>query len=146
MNLANTVITQDNSSLQSMGTDQLLDLFSLDIQVEQSKKDSERVPTRTEQKTSVQNILDNMEELWDEKQYETEYNLDTFMESLLTEPVQTSWIWTQQLRSPAKLARVKRGGLSLAVLFFLWWISRKLSGRFFFCNGQENVLWITLFL
>lgn len=90
MNLANTVITQDNSSLQSMGTDQLLDLFSLDIQVEQSKKDSERVPTRTEQKTSVQNILDNMEELWDEKQYETEYNLDTFMESLLTEPVQTS--------------------------------------------------------
>ena len=30
MNIANAVITQDNSSLQSMGTDQLLDLFSLD--------------------------------------------------------------------------------------------------------------------
>ena len=30
MNIANTVISQENSSLQSMGTDQLLDLFTLD--------------------------------------------------------------------------------------------------------------------
>lgn len=30
MSIANTVISQDNSSLQSMGTDQLLNLFTLD--------------------------------------------------------------------------------------------------------------------
>lgn len=30
MNIANTVISQENASLQSMGTDQLLDLFTLD--------------------------------------------------------------------------------------------------------------------
>lgn len=30
MSIANTVISQDNASLQSMGTDQLLNLFSLD--------------------------------------------------------------------------------------------------------------------
>lgn len=30
MSIANTVISQDNASLQSMGTDQLLDLFTLD--------------------------------------------------------------------------------------------------------------------
>lgn len=30
MNIANTVISQENSSLQTMGTDQLLDLFTLD--------------------------------------------------------------------------------------------------------------------
>lgn len=30
MNIANTVISQENTSLQSMGTDQLLDLFTLD--------------------------------------------------------------------------------------------------------------------
>lgn len=30
MSIANTVINQDNSSLQSMGTDQLLNLFTLD--------------------------------------------------------------------------------------------------------------------
>ena len=33
MNIANTVISQENSSLQSMGTDQLLDLFTLDDKV-----------------------------------------------------------------------------------------------------------------
>ena len=30
MGVANTIISQENSSLQSMGTDQLLNLFSLD--------------------------------------------------------------------------------------------------------------------
>lgn len=30
MNVANTVISQENTSLQSMGTEQLLDLFTLD--------------------------------------------------------------------------------------------------------------------
>lgn len=30
MNIANTVISQENTSLQSMGTEQLLDLFTLD--------------------------------------------------------------------------------------------------------------------
>lgn len=30
MSIANTIISQDNASLQSMGTDQLLNLFSLD--------------------------------------------------------------------------------------------------------------------
>lgn len=30
MSIANTVISQENASLQSMGTDQLLNLFTLD--------------------------------------------------------------------------------------------------------------------
>lgn len=30
MSIANTIISQDNASLQSMGTDQLLNLFTLD--------------------------------------------------------------------------------------------------------------------
>lgn len=30
MTIANTIISQDNASLKTMGTDQLLDLFSLD--------------------------------------------------------------------------------------------------------------------
>lgn len=30
MSIANTVISQDNASMQSMGTEQLLDLFTLD--------------------------------------------------------------------------------------------------------------------
>ncbi len=80
MNIANTVITQDNSSLRSMGTDQLLDLFSLEGK-SSSELAKEEAKSETS-KSSVKNILENMEELWDEKQYENEYNLDSFMESL----------------------------------------------------------------
>ena len=63
-----------------MGTDQLLDLFSLDTNstgTTEAKTDS-----KSQGNTSVKNILENMEELWDDKQYETEYNLDAFMKSL----------------------------------------------------------------
>ncbi|PIK34957.1 hypothetical protein BSL78_28217 [Apostichopus japonicus] len=38
LNIANTVISQENSSLQSMGTDQLLDLFQIN-------KDNDGGPT-----------------------------------------------------------------------------------------------------
>lgn len=85
LNIANTVITQDNSSLQSMGTDQLLDLFNLDM----------NGPTGLGQSTiegnggkskhgsqSMNSIIANLGDLWDESQYETEYNLEDFMQSL----------------------------------------------------------------
>ena len=79
MNIANTVITQDNSSLKFMGTDQLLDLFSLDSSG--SEPGQEKLESKS-RKGSIKNILESMEELWDETQYETEYNLDSFMHSL----------------------------------------------------------------
>ena len=80
MNIANTVISQDNSSLKSMGTDQLLDLFSLDTG--SSGTTPPKTDSKGQGKASVKNILETMDELWDEKQYETEYNLDSFMQSL----------------------------------------------------------------
>ena len=79
MNIANTVITQDNSSLKFMGTDQLLDLFSLDSSG--SEPGQEKLESKS-RKGSIKNILESMEELRDETQYETEYNLDSFMHSL----------------------------------------------------------------
>ena len=80
MNIANTVITQDNSSLKFMGTDQLLDLFSLDSSGSESGQ--EKLESKGRNPSSIKNILESMEELWDETQYETEYNLDSFMQSL----------------------------------------------------------------
>uniref|UniRef100_A0A8C3AU39 B-TFIID TATA-box binding protein associated factor 1 n=1 Tax=Cyclopterus lumpus TaxID=8103 RepID=A0A8C3AU39_CYCLU len=74
ISIANTVISQDNASLQSMGTDQLLNLFSLDKKGEQS--------SATSGKTSMKSVLDGLGELWDQQQYDTEYNLDSFMHSL----------------------------------------------------------------
>ncbi|EDL41777.1 mCG13925 [Mus musculus] len=77
MNIANTVISQENSSLQSMGTDQLLDLFTLDKDGKAEKADSS-----TSGKASMKSVLENLSDLWDAEQYDSEYNLETFMRSL----------------------------------------------------------------
>ncbi|XP_062927802.1 TATA-binding protein-associated factor 172 isoform X2 [Mobula hypostoma] len=76
MSIANTIISQENASLQSMGTDQLLDLFTLD------KDGQENKGSGSTEKSSVKAILENLGELWDQQQYDTEYNLDNFMHSL----------------------------------------------------------------
>ncbi|XP_037321187.2 TATA-binding protein-associated factor 172 [Pungitius pungitius] len=77
MSIANTIISQDNASLQSMGTDQLLNLFSLD-----KGEKGEQQSSSTSGKSSMKSVLDGLGELWDQQQYDTEYNLDSFMHSL----------------------------------------------------------------
>ncbi|XP_072292356.1 TATA-binding protein-associated factor 172 [Eucyclogobius newberryi] len=79
MSIANTVISQDNASLQSMGTDQLLNLFTLD---KDEKVEKSAPCPSTSAKPSVSSVLDGLGELWDQQQYDTEYNLDSFMHSL----------------------------------------------------------------
>lgn len=76
MSIANTVISQENASLQSMGTDQLLDLFTLDKDGAAEKADT------SSGKTSMKSILDNLGDLWSQDQYDSEYSLDSFMHSL----------------------------------------------------------------
>uniref|UniRef100_A0A665UB46 BTAF1 RNA polymerase II, B-TFIID transcription factor-associated n=1 Tax=Echeneis naucrates TaxID=173247 RepID=A0A665UB46_ECHNA len=79
MSIANTIISQENTSLQSMGTDQLLNLFTLDKD-EKSEKGEQTASTSG--KASMKSVLDGLGELWDQQQYDTEYNLDSFMQSL----------------------------------------------------------------
>lgn len=79
MSIANTVISQENASLQSMGTDQLLNLFTLD---KDEKCDKSEASASTSGKSSMKSVLDGLGELWDQQQYDTEYNLDSFMHSL----------------------------------------------------------------
>lgn len=68
-----------------MSTDQLLDLFSLDDSEKgQVSKRSDSSNSGEAGKESIKSILDNLGDLWDEKQYEKEYNLDSFMTSLDT--------------------------------------------------------------
>lgn len=76
MNVANSVITQDNSSLHSMETSQVLDLFTVDASHDAKKSGD---PNK---KISMKDILEDAGELWDEGQYDNEYNLDNFMGSL----------------------------------------------------------------
>ena len=98
LNIANTVITQDNSSLKSMDTGQLLDLFTVE---KEGKRKETTATTEAEQKadgkkSSLKTILESMGDLWDSTLYETEYNLDHFMQSLKWE--QTIFDNVSQLR------------------------------------------------
>ena len=63
-----------------MDTGQLLDLFSVD-QEKRKEKTAAQQPNAAG-KTSLKTMMESMGELWDEEQYETEYNLDNFIGSL----------------------------------------------------------------
>ncbi|XP_015202494.1 TATA-binding protein-associated factor 172 isoform X1 [Lepisosteus oculatus] len=77
MSIANTVISQENASLQSMGTDQLLNLFTLD-----KDKTEKGESSGSSGKASMKSVLDSLGELWDQQQYDAEYDLESFMHSL----------------------------------------------------------------
>ncbi|XP_067042900.1 TATA-binding protein-associated factor 172-like [Acropora muricata] len=79
LNIANTVISQDNSSLSTMDTGQLLDLFTVE---KEKKKEKSSAKQNNPGQASLKTMMENLGELWDEEQYETEYNLDNFIESL----------------------------------------------------------------
>ena len=69
-----------------MDTSQILDLFTVDSGRQDSKKQNNKDGSATAAsgsgKTSLKNIMEEMDDLWDEKQYENEYDLENFMGSL----------------------------------------------------------------
>ncbi|XP_065898514.1 TATA-binding protein-associated factor 172-like isoform X2 [Dysidea avara] len=85
LNIANTVINQDNSSLLSMDTSQMLDLFSLGGMAANPSvggAGSSDTPSSKDIKPGLKGMLENLTELWDDSRYESELNLSTFMQSL----------------------------------------------------------------
>jgi len=68
-----------------MDTSQMLDLFSLGgVAADPSVggTGSNDTPNSKEIKQGLKGMLDNLTELWDDSQYESELNLSTFMQSL----------------------------------------------------------------
>jgi TATA-binding protein-associated factor len=66
-----------------MGTEQLMNMFNKDDEL--NKKDNNNKSGNNSSGSgagSYQRILENISELWDENQYENEYNLDSFIKSL----------------------------------------------------------------
>ncbi|XP_078611730.1 TATA-binding protein-associated factor 172-like isoform X3 [Branchiostoma floridae x Branchiostoma japonicum] len=83
LNIANTVISQENSSLRSMGTDQLLGLFTLDERKEREEGGRTAGAGRAQGGgEGVKGVMEGLGELWDQAQYETEYDLGSFVQSL----------------------------------------------------------------
>ncbi|XP_070498926.1 TATA-binding protein-associated factor 172 [Chironomus tepperi] len=72
---ANTVVGVNNQSMETMATDQLLDLFSIE-QNDDSKKSANKSGS------SVKNILENLPELWDDSQYAEEFDIENFIGGL----------------------------------------------------------------
>ncbi|KAJ6258416.1 hypothetical protein Dda_6456 [Drechslerella dactyloides] len=86
LDVASTVVNQQNAGLATMETDQLLDLFNfgdLDTGDKKDNRDGDEVMDIDGNpiKKGTKGILDDIGELWDENQYD-ELNLDSFIASM----------------------------------------------------------------
>lgn len=90
MNIASTVVNQQNSGLSSMDTHELLDLFDTSKVPSQDKEETpaaksssmDDIANETGLSGKAKEALGELNELWDSSQYEEEYNLDTFIKTL----------------------------------------------------------------
>ncbi|EGE80113.2 TATA-binding protein-associated factor mot1 [Blastomyces dermatitidis] len=93
IDVASTVVNQQNAGLSTMDTDQLLDLFNLGETAEGAEKPSQdggvggneidMVDIDGEVKEKgKKGWLDDLGELWDDRQYQEEYNLDSFLATM----------------------------------------------------------------
>jgi TATA-binding protein-associated factor len=81
LNIASSVINQENSGLNSMDTDQILDLFGVG-ESGGSGGDADRNSGDEQKKASTKEVLENLGSLWDEKQYESFENVKDFLDGL----------------------------------------------------------------
>jgi TATA-binding protein-associated factor len=89
IDVASTVVNQQNAGLNTMETDQILDLFNLgettDVKPDSADHGREEDmvdETGNVRKKGEKGWLDDLPELSDEKQYEEEFNLDSFLQSM----------------------------------------------------------------
>ena len=84
LDIASTVVNQQNAGLATMETDQILDLFNLGETGTAEKPANEEALMDIDGnplKKGTKNILDDLGELWDETQYD-EYDLNNFIATL----------------------------------------------------------------
>ncbi|KKA23567.1 Non-specific serine/threonine protein kinase [Rasamsonia emersonii CBS 393.64] len=92
IDVASTVVNQQNAGLGTMDTDQLLDLFNLGETAEGAEKPGQDAAAGNEvdmvdidgevKEKGKKGWLDDLGELWDDRQYQEEYNLDSFLASM----------------------------------------------------------------
>ncbi|KAJ5183522.1 hypothetical protein N7492_001138 [Penicillium capsulatum] len=90
IDVASTVVNQQNAGLGTMDTDQLLDLFNLGETAETAEKPSEQAGNEVDmvdidgevKEKGKKGWLDDLGELWDDRQYQEEYNLDSFLATM----------------------------------------------------------------
>ncbi len=75
---ANTVVSDENASMETMGTDQLFDLFNL---TDNNARSTNSVES-TSGNVTMKQALTELPELWEDKQYDEEYDLTQFLQGL----------------------------------------------------------------
>jgi TATA-binding protein-associated factor len=73
INIANTVVSSDNASLASMGTDQLLNLFHVDDSATATLPQEDGKAS-----DGLKGMLNELEEMWDTTEYE-DYSVNAFL-------------------------------------------------------------------
>jgi SWI/SNF-related matrix-associated actin-dependent regulator of chromatin subfamily A member 5 len=81
LGIANSVVNIENSNLSSMGTEQLMNMFNRDAP-STSEQNKPKESSAMGAPSGYARLLENITEVWDEAQYENEYNLDNFIKSL----------------------------------------------------------------
>ena len=92
IDVASTVVNQQNAGLSTMETGEILDLFNIDDPAAtlphpnsngDGGKEEDMVDATGELKEKgKKGYLDDLGELWDDRQYEEEYDLDSFLASM----------------------------------------------------------------
>ncbi|GLA21254.1 TATA-binding protein-associated factor mot1 [Aspergillus niger] len=90
IDVASTVVNQQNAGLNTMDTDQLLDLFNLGETADNAEKPNEQAGNEVDmvdidgevKEKGKKGWLDDLGELWDDRQYQEEYNLDSFLATM----------------------------------------------------------------
>lgn len=96
IDVASTVVNQQNAGLGTMDTDQILDLFSLGDSgpnlitekgqggggLEGREEDMVDVETGDVRAPGKKAWMDDLGELWDNRQYEESFDLDGFMKTM----------------------------------------------------------------
>ncbi|KAG5519323.1 hypothetical protein PMAC_001948 [Pneumocystis sp. 'macacae'] len=87
LNIASSIINQQNFGLSTMDTNQILDLFTTSQEEQFSDtQNSNKIDILDSEGNLLQknhkNVLENLDNLWDSTQYEESYDLDEFISSL----------------------------------------------------------------
>lgn len=79
--IATTVVNRDNSTLQSMNTEQFLNLFEMD-KAETASYDDAPDDVAVGSGKGMKVALAGLGDLWEEGQYEEEYNMQSFLDAM----------------------------------------------------------------
>lgn len=75
---ANTIVSSENSSMETMGTESLFDLFDSSADKNKNSKNE----SSDSGSATMKNVLENLPDLWEDNQYEEEYDLTLFLQGL----------------------------------------------------------------